>query len=278
MTRATLDPNLAQVVPSALRAELAALRAEHDELTLILDGAEPALAPALPALVALAREVGFLRVGARADAQALARSEVAARLCRAGLDDLLVPLYGPSAACHDYHLDQSGAFAATCVALDAAQAAGLTLAATTTASRSSFRALDELAALLARRGFVAWQITMPTGIAASDERFARLVPRFALALPYALHAVEQARGLGLGARLRGAPLCRLGPHAAWQLPTRARRFARPCQACAARSQCPGVDASYLEAYGEQELRALSQAAAPPAPLAPAERLLVEHDG
>jgi hypothetical protein len=275
MTRAFLDPGLAQGTASSLGAELAAVRAAHDELTL----AEPAptLAPALPELVALARALGFTRVGVRSDAHAFGRCELAARLRAAGLDDVLVPLYGPSAPCHDYHLGRSGAFAATCLGLDAARAAGLTLAATTAITRSNFRALGELAALLARRGFVAWQLTMPSGIAPSDELFARVVPRFALALPYALHAIEQARGLGLRARLRGAPLCRLGPNGAWQLPARTRRFARACQACAARPQCPGVDPGYLEAYGEQELKPSARTAPPPAPLEPAERLLVEHD-
>jgi hypothetical protein len=103
------------------------------------------------------------------------------------------------------------------------------------------------------------------------------VPRFALALPHALHALEQAREHGMLAALRGAPLCRLGPYSAMTLPSTSRRYGRACQACAARPQCPGVDPAYLETYGEQELRALAEAPAPRATAEGSARVLVEEE-
>jgi len=235
------------------------------------------LATRLAASVCMASEVGFVRVGLLSNAHAFGRPELATLLRTAGLTDLLVPLHGPTAACHDYHLKSAGAFVATRVGLDAARAAGLAVAISTAITRSSFRALHELGALLGQLGVSAWQLVIPTGLEPSSEAFVRLVPRFALAVPHALHAIEQARGRGIGARLRAAPLCRLGPYATVALPGRTLRFGRACQACLARAQCPGVDRGYLETYGEDELGALAKAPAPPAPLAPAEELLVEHD-
>ena len=253
-----------------------ALRAEHDEIT--LGGGEPTLEPALLEVVAAARLAGFVRVGLRSDARTLARPGVAARLVAAGLTDVLVPLHGPNAACHDYHVGEAGRFAATLGGLEAARSAGLAGAATTPLTRSNFRALGELAALLGRHGLVAWQLTVAAGIEPTSELFVRLVPRLTLALPYALHALEQARTLGLFAAVRGAPLCRVGPYSALTLPAMSRRYARACQACAARKTCPGVDPGYLAAYGEHELKALADAPPPGAALGDAARLLVEEDG
>ena len=78
-----------------------------------------------------------------------------------------------------------------------------------------------------------------------------------MALPHALHAAERARRLGLPTVIVDAPRCLLGPFAAHAEVTRARAFAPACDLCAARAQCPGVDAGYLARFGADELTPLA---------------------
>src|SRR5262249_11560430 len=139
---------------------------------------------------------------------------LAAPLAAAGLTDVLVSLHGAAAAVHDYHTGVDGSFDALLDGVDAARAAGLTVAATTVLTRSNFRVLAALPPLLDAHGVAAWLVTVPHTAGAAATAFNRVAPRLALALPFALHAVDAAARRGLAAFVAGAPLCALGPFAA----------------------------------------------------------------
>jgi len=81
----------------------------------------------------------------------------------------------------------------------------------------------------------------------------RVVPRVALAIPFALHALDAAQALGLPAFMRGAPACLLGPFASRSLDEVPRSFGDVCAGCPCRTSCSGVDAEYLARFGEGEL-------------------------
>jgi hypothetical protein len=137
--------------------------------------------------------------------------------------------------------------------VQAARAAGLDVAATTVLTRSNFRVLAALPPLLKARGVQAWLIAVPRAAGAAAEAFDRVMPRLGLALPFALHALDGARRLGLEAYVQGAPLCALGPFAERALADEPRAFAEVCEGCPARAGCPGVDARYLARFGGDEL-------------------------
>jgi hypothetical protein len=239
-----------------VRAALAAARSEADEV--MLTGGEPTLDVAvLVDAIAAARELGFRRVGVQTNGAHLDDP----RLTAAGLTDAHVSLHGATAAVHDYHTGVRGSFDRLLAGVRAVRARGVTVVATTVLTRSNFRVVGSLPWLLESRGIAGWNLAVPHAAGRAGEKLDRVVPRLGLALPFALHALQAARKLGLPAWITGAPLCALGPFAARALPGRERAYAEVCASCAVRPSCPGVDAAYLARFGGDELSARAEAPA-----------------
>jgi MoaA/NifB/PqqE/SkfB family radical SAM enzyme len=237
----------------SIREQLAKLREDHDEVTFI--GGEPTLDSRLVCAIADARELGYTAVGLQTNARRLASDdELFTALVDAGLGDLQLSIHAPTAEAHDYHTGRAGSFAACIELIARAQRADITVVVATVVTRSNFRELAKLPPVLKRRGVAAWllEVTRPHGRAA--DNFARVVPRVGMAMPWALHALEQARRNALSAWIRGAPLCALGPFAVSSLPTQDREYPPPCRACPSRPRCPGIDSAYVEVFGHSELR------------------------
>lgn len=240
------------------REVLLSLREDHGEISFV--GGEPALAPRLLELVGFAHELGFSAIGLQTNAGRLASNEsLFDQLVAAGLSDLHLSIHGADAAAHDYHTDRPGSFAACLHAMSLAQRAGLTMVVTTVVTRSNFRELPKLPPVLKRRGVAGWSIELVQPHGRAADRFARVVPRFGMALPWALHALEQARRHDLSAWIRGAPLCALGHFAGSALPeivdpeSPGREVRGPCESCPERERCGGVDPAYLDVFGSREL-------------------------
>ena len=222
---------------------LRALRPAYDEVTFA--------APVGPRAVEAARALGFARVGLQSDGRELTVEALRA-LAGAGLTDLHVALYGASPPVHDYHTAE-GCFEGIAKVLSAARALGVTAVASTPLTRPNARSLIELPTWLTARAVAGWAVTIPRAGGSRTAAFDRLFPRLALALPYALHALEQARRAALPTWIRGAPWCLLGPYATRSLPDAPRSYGPMCDGCAARPRCPGVDGAYLERFRGDEL-------------------------
>jgi len=236
-----------------VRERLERARAAADEVTFV--GGEPTLDPGLVEHVALARSLGFRRVGVQTNARRLADAGCAAALAGAGLTDVHVSLHAADARAHDYHTGVDGSFAETMQGIAAARAASLVVVVTTVLTRSSFRGLASLPRALAPRGVAGWVVLVARAAGRAFAASDRVVPRLALAVPFALHAIEAAAALGLPAWIGGAPLCLLGPLASRAIATDARAYAPVCAACPSRGVCPGVDPDYLERFEGDELSA-----------------------
>jgi hypothetical protein len=220
-----------------------------DELTIV--GGEPTLAPGLLGAVRAARADGCRRVGIQTNGHRLA--ELAADLANAGLTDVHVSLHGAEAAVHDYHTAVAGSLEQLLAGIAASRRAGLTVVATTVLTRSNYRVLGAIPALLQSRGVAAWQVAVPRAVGRALHAFDRIMPRLGLALPFALHATERARAVGIPVWIAGAPLCALGPFAAHSVPEPSREYGAACESCPARPQCPGLDTTYLRRFGGDEL-------------------------
>jgi pyruvate-formate lyase-activating enzyme len=246
---------LAQTPASSddLRARLQALRATHDEVT--LTGGEPTLHPELPALVRAARAIGFTRVGVQTHGRRLRENALTRALVEAGLTDAHFSLHGGTPAVHDHHTGVAGSFLESVAGAGSARGAGVTVVVTTVLTRSNFRSLGEMPAWLVSRGFAAWRLLLPVSAGRATEAFDRVLPRLAMALPSALHALESARKTGLSAWIQGAPLCLLGPYASRALGDEPRAYGEACRGCAVKDVCPGVDAHYLRRFHGDELAA-----------------------
>lgn len=236
------------------REALIELRKDHDEITFV--GGEPALAPRLLELIGFARELGFSAIGMQTNARRLAADDrLFDQLVGAGLSDLHLSIHGASSAAHDYHTGRPGSLVACLELMSRAQRAGLTIVATTVVTRSNFRELPKLPPALKRRGVAGWLIEPVRPFGRAADHFARVVGRFGMGLPWALHGLEQARRNDLSAWIRGAPLCALGPFAASALANTPRCAAlpEPCTSCPERTRCGGVDPVYVEVFGSKEL-------------------------
>lgn len=252
---------LAPLPPIDLATELTRLRATGaTELTLL--GGEPTLHPALAEVIQQARALGFERVGLQTNGRRLSEAPLTTSLAAAGLTDVHVTVLGGEPAVHDYHTGVEGSFRALVAGLGVARAQGLQVVATTVMTRSNYRVLNAIAPLLQSRGVSAWQVTAPRVAGRAVAAMDRVIPRLALAVPYALHAIDSGQRLGVRTFTGGIPSCLLGPFATRALPSTPRAYAPPCTGCAAKERCPGVDATYLARFGDEELTPL--ATVPPA--------------
>jgi len=162
---------------------------------------------------------------------------------------ITLALHGASAAVHDHHAGRVGSFGETIAALDDARGRGDPVEVETLVTRSSYRVLGVLPRLLHAHGVTSWRLAIATFAAQP----ARAVPRLAMALPFALHAIDRAGRLGLATVIVDAPRCLLGPLAARSVVTAPRSYPTPCQRCAVRPSCAGVEAAYVERFGSGEL-------------------------
>lgn len=234
--------------------DLAALRERFDEVSFV--GGEPSRDDRLAHAIAAARELGFTAIGLQTNGRQLAHDDRRlAELHAAGLGDLQLSIHAATAAGHDYHTGRAGSFAAAIDLLERARRRGLTCVVASVVTRSNFRELARMPALLKRHGVSAWLLEWVQPFGRAGESFARVVPRFGMALPWALAALEQARRIDLSAWIRGVPICTLGPFAGQAIGSDPGEYPQPCTDCPARSRCPGVDARYLEHFGAAELDA-----------------------
>jgi hypothetical protein len=220
-------------------------------------GGEPAIDPRLPGLVERARGAGFAQIGVQTNGVALAAEGRVAELAARGVTDLHLSLHGAEPRVHDWHTGVPGSFEAAMRTLAAARAASLEVVAVTLLTRSSFRVLSPVPRMLASRGVAAWCLDVPRWRGRAAAAPDRVVPRLALALPFALHALDVAARLSLPAFVRGAPSCLLGPFAAASLEDTPRSFGEACAACPARGSCAGVEPEYLARFGAGELSTCS---------------------
>ncbi|HEX8795550.1 MAG TPA: radical SAM protein [Polyangiaceae bacterium] len=217
-------------------------------------GGEPGIDERLEELVAKARAAGHARIGVQTNGRALSAPGRIEALARAGLTDVHLSLHGSDARVHDWHTGAPGSFDAALKTLAAARAAGLRAVVVTVLTRSNFRVLAPLPRMLASRGVAGWCIDVPRWRGRAQTHADRVVPRLALALPFALHAIDAAEALGLTSFVRGAPACLLGPFASRALPeSEPRAFADVCTSCPSRGACAGVDAQYVARFGAGEL-------------------------
>jgi len=223
-------------------------------------GGEPTLDGRLEAFVTRARKLGYARVGVQTNGWALGEPGRVDALAHAGLTDVHLSIHGAEARVHDWHVGRAGAFDAAMRAWSAARAAALEVVVATVLTRSTFRGLAPMPRWLASRGAAGWCIEVPRWRGDAATAADRVVPRLALALPFALHAIDGAEALGLPAFVRGAPSCLLGPWASRALEGDTRDYGAACRECPSRAGCAGVDAEYLARFGDGEITACAQVA------------------
>ncbi|MBV1858334.1 MAG: hypothetical protein KUG77_07970 [Nannocystaceae bacterium] len=164
---------------------------------------------------------------------------------------MTLALHGATAAIHD-HVAGPGDYDTVVTALRAASKVDIVSEVT----RANVRNLAALAQWLtepAWRGKVRrWTLRWP-GYPSPGLS----LPRLGMVTPRVLHAAAIARTAGLEVLTEGFPACVLGPHAEFAATAAPQAYAEVCDGCGAKTTCPGVPPSYLEAFERDlELRAI----------------------
>lgn len=137
-----------------------------------LDGGEPTLNPNLLRLITFARRLGYERVNVTTNARMASYAEYAERLARSGVTSILTSIHGPDAQTHAQNVGVAEAFDQTCAGVKnivrfAPQ--GVELGANITVTKSNYKKLGEVAALILDLG-LSWfniQFLTPFGRATS---------------------------------------------------------------------------------------------------------------
>lgn len=143
-------------VPEALK-----VGAERGLRRAVFVGGEPTLHDELPGWIEAARALGFTDVALATNGRRLAYRAYAQTLASAGLTAVEVALHGPEPDAHDYHTRVSGSFRQTVKGLLNARALSVALGVSTVITRSNFRNLAALEALLERIGVSVWSLSRP---------------------------------------------------------------------------------------------------------------------
>lgn len=189
--------------------------------------------------------------------EAILSREALVKRAEAGARHVVVRLDGARPEVHAFG-DALHPHAEAIQALSAARSLGLSVGVLTVVNRSNARVMSELPALLKARGVEAWRVVFPA-YAEPSEMVGR-APRLVLALPPVLSALNRAKKRGLVVQLVDAPLCLLGPLRSISKTETRRAYGTPCEGCALREGCAGVDAAYLSRFGDRELRQVGSSA------------------
>ena len=241
---------------------------------------EPTLRPDLPAIIGLARELGFARISLMTNGRRLAYGAYAQALVARGLNRLYVSVHGDNAALHDALSRNRGSFEQTLQGLRNAAAlrrAGLQLHTSTVVTRRNVTRLLELYAFLRGLGVeqVVFNALQLTGWARS--RFDLVVPRYPQVREGFERALRESPDGGQAAFLVDVPLCvteglpernrgfverhlhyetsqelQLERVSTEQLDLTFRSYGEPCTDCRYRGVCPGVYNSYVQRFGWEE--------------------------
>ncbi len=228
-----------------------------------IGGDEPTTHPALPEVIAAARELGYKPIALQTTGQLFAQPGFARLLRDLGLDAADIPLYGSNAAVHEAITRRPGSFRRTLAGLARLRAVGLDLVIHTVVTRENVSDLSDLVGFCLARG-----LPLP--------RIEHLQPE--RAFPYAEHAVslaDSAAALATVARDHLAqmlfvnfPACfaKLLPESlgtglaitsAPGTAQRPKRHAAVCRSCALGDSCPGPFVGYLDLFGDGDLRPVS---------------------
>jgi len=261
---------------------------------LVLTGGEPTLRKDLPTIITHAREVGFGNIHLQTNATALSHHPLVTRLTQAGLTSTLVSLHGPTADVHDAMTGRRGSFEKTIRGIANLIEAGVQVATNTVISRVNLSHLATLTRFIIQSfpeiRTLCFSYPQASGGVLSD--FDGLTPRLSETAPHLLVALALAAEHGYWTWVSDFPLCYLPgyeEHSAHVFPRLAlagdpdpaagadaildfegqlrqvKVKAPICRDCPLTEICIGVDRTYADHYGLEELSPFGAESAPVVP-------------
>ncbi len=238
--------------------------------SIVLAGGEPTLDDGLVGRVCGARDAGCERILVQTNGRRCAYASYVDDLVAAGVTHVDVSLHGPSARVHDYHTQTPGSFAQTAKGLMNLGRRPLVVGVTTVVTRSNFRHLTGIAALLAHlrqaaagrgeapstsgTGPSSWHLAAAEPVGEAEVRWQNIMPRLGMIGGDVVRAAAMAARASISVVATGIPPCVVGPGV-----VRGRRVDRreplppSCASCAIADRCTGPPDGYPEEYAATDL-------------------------
>jgi MoaA/NifB/PqqE/SkfB family radical SAM enzyme len=250
----------------------------HRPRAIRFGGGEPTLWQELPDLVAMARDLGLREISVQTNGYLLGENDLARRLIDAGLSKLNLSLRGADAATHEGLTRTPGSFARLLRGLAAVRTRepGLAIEGDVIVTRQTLPQLAEIVrtfAPLGIRKYNFWHVAIEGRTCGQEEL---LVPRLSETTPHLLAALDAADALGMhGAEVYYVPYCFLPgredrvwhpadeaalvitPQSTFRLEMGAIDWGvktQRCRGCRFEQRCFGVRPSYLQVFGDGEIK------------------------
>lgn len=161
----------------------------------VFAGGEVTLRPELPQWIERAREQGARRVLIQTNGRMLAYPRNARKLVSAGADIFAVALHGHIAPLHDWLTRVPGSYEQALKGIENARRAGANVLVNTVITRSNFRHLPEIVALLPRLGVGGIRFIWLRSEGHAEAQIPSLAASPDMVSRYLIRALELARGL-----------------------------------------------------------------------------------
>lgn len=267
-----------RTVPDFDADELAAQitrMAEHDPSHLVLSGGEPTLHPALPRLIAHAKNLGFRTIEIQSNGVKAAEFGYAKRLAEAGLNKITVSLHSTDPERSDKITRLTGGFAKTVAAMENFRRLGVLTQVAHVITKANYEELPTTVRFL-REKFredeghlsICFGVAQPI----SDLVYTWVMPTFDEIKPYMRAALdyclEEKVGFGGMIGQGGYPPCMLDGEMKYYGANLGNiyrssdwdeQFVKPdkCRQCSFDPWCLGVRRLYVETYGDAEIKPFS---------------------
>lgn len=168
--------------------------AATDADSIVFTGGEVTIRKDLPELVRYARELGFKSIQIQTNGRMLAYRQLCEDLIEAGANEFSPALHGHTPELHDYLTNGKGSFVQTVKAIRNLKELDQLVITNSVITRSNYRHLPELAALLVSLGVDQYQFAFVHPLGTAAENFTSIVPRMSEIEPFV------KRGLDVGIR------------------------------------------------------------------------------
>ncbi len=252
-------------------------QARRDSDSIVFTGGEVTIRKDLVELVAYARSLGFRVIQIQTNGRMLAYQRLAEALIKAGATEFSPALHGPTAEIHDYLTRCPGSYDQTSKAIRVLKSLGQLVITNSVITRSNYRHLPELAALLIQLGVDQYQFAFVHPVGTAGQDFYSTTPRFALIEPYVKRGLQLGIRAGRVVMTEAIPYCFMRdfePYVAERIIPRTKIFdaemviedytehrlnegklkGPPCPQCVYDAECEGPWREYPEHYGWDEFR------------------------
>ncbi len=182
-------------------------RAIEDSDSIVFTGGEVTIRKDLPELVGHARSLGFKSIQIQTNGRMLAYRKLAEQLVEAGATEFSPALHGHKAELHDYLTRAPGSFDQTSKGIRVVKSLGMTVITNSVITRSNFRHLPELAALLVRLGVDQYQFAFVHPVGSAMTHFGAMVPRMSMIEPYVKRGLRVGLAAGRRVMTEAIPYC-----------------------------------------------------------------------